>query len=213
MSKKDNGNETQNSTIFSDPKAQRKTDKKSKTVLKKVGIIVLVLVLVFAVIPYMAVKIITTIKADQKRAEIPTLYEAVEQTKADAEAKNLFDLKTDAEVDNIAVTKILDELGLVENAGECEILCSSGKVTLKFKFAPHKSRADWFENTMVKYSCAVLTLASKVDEVAWEYPSIDKIHSFKRSEVKDFLGYPATEFASSPEAVQVLLNRLGLNEY
>ena len=114
--------------------------------------------------------------------------------------------------DKEAVEKVLDELLLEENTGEYEVFCSEGKVTLKFKYAPDKSRVDWFENNMVKNSCALISLVSGLNEVAWEYPAIDKTHGFKRSEVKEFLGYEAAEFSASAKAIQVLLNRLGLNE-
>ena len=213
MSKKRRNAIEEKSTVFCDPTMNREEPKSPGKTLKKVIIAVLVFVLVFAIIPFMTVKIINVIKADQKRAEIPSLWEAVEQTKADDQAKELFSLKTSEELDEDSVAEILDVLLLEENAGEYGIFCSQNKITLKFKAAPDKSREDWFENTMVKYSCALMSLISSADEVAWEYSGIDKTHSFKRNEVREFLGYNASDFAASAETVQVMLNRLGLNEY
>ena len=209
---KENNIKMEESTVFSDPKKHRENKKESKKTLKRVLIAVGIFVLVFAVIPFMTLKVITAIKNDAKRAEIPTLYEAIESATADTQAENLFALKIEDETDKEAIEKILDELLLEENAGEYEVFCSEDKVTLKFKYAPDKSRADWFENNMVKNSCALISLVAGLNEVAWEYPAIDKTHGFKRSEVKEFLGYEAAEFSASAKAIQVLLNRLGLNE-
>ena len=123
------------STVFSDPKKHRENKKESKKTLKRVLIAVGIFVLVFAVIPFMTLKVITAIKNDAKRAEIPTLYEAIESTTADTQAENLFALKIEDETDKEAIEKILDELLLEENAGEYEVFCSEDKVTLKFKYA------------------------------------------------------------------------------
>ncbi len=207
------------STVFSDPKKSRENGEgKQKSKARIIRNVIIAIILVFVVLPWGIVTVAKWVKGPSTPVVIP-FSSRLAATEADNKAKELFSLKN-ADINNQAANEeILQLLDISYDCGEYEVVLQTEqepyRLTMSFKYAPDSSRAEWFETTMVKYSCMLLALTEDADEIGWEYPANDSKDTggyFTREDARKFLGTDVSEYAKSAEGIQLLLNELGLND-
>ena len=219
--KKNTQNESknnENSTVFSDPKKAREENQGGKKIGKKIRNIVIALILVFVVLPWLIVTVAKWIKGPSGPI-VPPFSSRVAATEADELAKDLFALKNKSVTDMEANQKIAEKLDIEYFCGSFTLTLQAEqkpyRLTMKFDDKPDDSRGEWFEETMVKYSCAFLMLVEDADQIGWEFPVEEEKDNggyFTREDAKKLLGTDVALYGNSPEGVQLLLNELGLNE-
>ena len=123
------------------------------------------------------------------------------------------------------VIPLIAKLKPEEELGQYTVLVQATEkpytITLKFNSTHDTTQQEdgnkW-ETEVIKYSTAIMGLIDNVAQVNWEFPSDEnKIEGsfFNRADAEKLmkLGVPISEFAKTPEAVQLLLNQLGIDLY
>ena len=208
----------ENSTIFSDPKKAKEENHSSKKIGKTIRNIAIALILIFVVLPWLIVTVAKWVKGPAGPV-VPPFSSRVASTEADTLAKELFALKNKNVSNMEANQKIAEKIDVEYDCGSFVLTLQAeqkpNRLIMKFQEKPDATRSEWFEERMIKYSCAFLMLVEDVDEIGWEYPAEDSNDNggyFTREDAKKLLGTDVALYRQSPEGVQLLLNELGLNE-
>ena len=119
--------------------------------------------------------------------------------------------------DNVGFTDIADKIGLRKALGsfELQLLSTSSPYQWEIIF---KETCSYNEATsksalMKKYACAMLALSGTSKEIKWSFVSDDGStisSSLDRNQANSMLKKPVDEYASTPKAVQQLLDELGI---
>lgn len=119
--------------------------------------------------------------------------------------------------DNVGFTDIADKIGLRKALGsfELQLLSTSSpyRWEIIFKETCSYNEAESKSALMVKYACAMLALSGTSKEIKWSFVSDDGStisSSLGRNQAKSMLKKPVDEYASTPKAVQQLLDELGI---
>jgi hypothetical protein len=188
--------------------------------------IVATILIVFIGIPWLIVNIAKSnsdsyINDGQPKKSYSELLSDVEATEKSTELHSLKnpDLKDQAAVERlIAFLQLENELGsyTVEVQNEAKPYT----LTLKFKLShdvPAEGQPDKWEQTVIQYSTAILSLINNIAEVRWEFPVGNGTGGsyFTRADAEKLynLGVTAVTFAKTPESVQLMLNQLGIDLY
>ena len=155
-----------------------------------------------------------------KKTPMVSFSTRVQRTEVFSEGSAIYAAKNPDVNDLEADNKLVELLNIAEVCGEFTIEVSSKKepyrLTLVFSEPHDKSRADWFENTMVGYACVLLAAIDNVGEIGWSYPdngSGDNGGYFTRHDAEEFLGIKPSMYGSSEKAMQLLLNDTGVFPY
>lgn len=229
---KPQGIDFENSTVFK--KADRnekltpeeiKLKKQKKT--QKIISIFLVIVILLVIIPWLAVKIIKSQKYDyiNPGQPIKSFETLLSSTTATEQSTEICNMKNPDLNDLTAVTALIAKLKPEEELGQYTVLVQATEkpytITLKFNSTHDTTQQEdgnkW-ETEVIKYSTAIMALIDNVAQVNWEFPSGENNTEgsfFNRADAEKLmkLGVPISEFAKSPEAVQLLLNLLGIDLY
>lgn len=178
-----------------------------------------VLVIIFVVVPVIIWMFIRNTGGGDRRPVAP-IESRIAGTEAGEMALRLFEVKNPDVNDVSADAAVMSILNIADNCGrfDFEVSAESSpyRVILRFEQTRNVSEADRFENTMVKYSCALLALIENADEIEWSYPADETGDTggyFTRSDAEKLLsGVPAARYSESAEGVQLLLTELGLDE-
>lgn len=204
------------STIFTD-KRNDVPDKKPVSKGKLAMRIVAILLIVLVVIPFIIVKCNDNQGSSDKY--IAPLSERIKNTTADQTATALFGLKGTKFEDFNAENEILSLLNIDDYCGKYELTTTikdnKNRIVFTFEKEHNSSIAEWFENTMIKYSCMILALIPNADEVQWAYkekPDADEKYFTKADARKLLNNQDVTAYAVSDKGIQLLMNELGLNE-
>ena len=119
--------------------------------------------------------------------------------------------------DNVGFTDIADKIGLRKALGsfELQLLSTSSPYQWEiiFKETCSYSEATSKSALMKKYACAMLALSGTSKEIKWSFVSDDGStisSSLDRNQANSMLKKPVDEYASTPKAVQQLLDELGI---
>ena len=119
--------------------------------------------------------------------------------------------------DNVGFTDIADKIGLRKALGsfELRLLSTSGPYQWEiiFKETCSYNEAESKSALMVKYACAMLALSGTSKEIKWSFASDDGStisSSLDRNQANSMLKNPIEGYASTPQAVQQLLDELGI---
>lgn len=119
--------------------------------------------------------------------------------------------------DNVGFTDIADKIGLRKALGsfELQLLSTSSpyRWEIIFKETCSYSEATSKSALMVKYACAMLALSGTSKEIKWSFASDDGStisSSLDRNQANSMLKNPIEGYASTPKAVQQLLDELGI---
>lgn len=119
--------------------------------------------------------------------------------------------------DNVGFADIADKIGLRKALGsfELQLLSTSSPYQWEiiFKETCSYSEATSKSALMKKYACAMLALSGTSKEIKWSFVSDDGStisSSLGRNQAKSMLKKPVDEYASTPKAVQQLLDELGI---
>ena len=207
----------QKSTIFSDPHREKSSEKVGKR--KIITTVIVVLLVVFIVVPWVIVKVVDIANDSSKPKALP-FETRVQRAEADEQAIKLFAAKNEAVSDEEKDAVLLSILKVSQNCGAFTIELRTDakpyRLTMNFKEAHDESMNEWFENTMVKYSCVLLALIEDADQIGWHCPSSSYGNEvsgyFTRSDAEKFLNIKVARYGESENSIQLLLNELGLNE-
>ena len=199
-----------------------KDPKKRKKLITTIVILVFV---VFIAVPWIIVTVMKPGSQPYKNDGTPksSYSELLAKTKATEKSTELFNMKNPDLKDKDAVENLIKYLQLEEKLGGYTIEVQSDSkpysLTLKFTLS-HDVPADGYdswEQTMIRYSCAILSLVNNISQVSWEYPVANATAGtyFTRADAEKLynLGVTAVTFAKSPESVQLMLNQLGIDLY
>ena len=226
------GIDFENSTVFK--KADRnqnltpeeiKLKKQQKN--KKIIAIFLTIIILLVAVPWLIVNIIKSPKDDYvNRGEpVQSFQTLLELTKATEQSTELYDIKNPDLKDLGAVTALIAKLKPQEELGQYSVLVQATEkpftVTLKFAQThdiTEQEDGNKWETEIIKYSTAIMALIDNVAQVNWEFPDGENKPQgsfFNRADAEKLmkLGVPISEFAKTPEAVQLLLNQLGIDLY
>ncbi len=229
---KPQGIDFENSTVFK--KANRnenltpeevKLKKQKKT--KKIVTVFLVIIILLTVVPWLIVNVVKNPKDDyiNPGQPIKSFESLLELTTATEQSTEIYNMKNPDLNDLTAVTALIAKLKPEEELGEYSVLVQATEkpytITLKFNSTHHTTQQEdgnkW-ETEVIKYSTAIMGLIDNVAQVNWEFPSDENNNEgsfFNRADAEKLmkLGVPISQFAKSPEAVQLLLNQLGIDLY
>lgn len=214
---KNKDEEYKNSTVLSDPHEGKETKKKGRG--RAVLIAVVAIIVAFVIVPYSVVKISNSAK---KRSSEPSPFSSrLAATDAEQLGEQLFAAKTQYIGDNSACLNILGILNLKSELGDYTVSLKTDenpyRLTIEFKNAHDTSRDEWFDLTVIKYSCVLLSLIENADEIAWTCPKSDSREAvegkFTREDATKLLNNtPALRYSETKEGVQLLLNELGIGD-
>ncbi len=229
---KPQGIDFENSTVFK--KANRDESltpeevklKKQKKTKRIIGVFLIIAILLVAV-PWLVVNIITSPKDDYVNPGEPTqTFETLlNSTNATEQSTEVYNMKNPDLNDTDAVTALIAKLKPQEELGQYSVLVQATEkpytITLKFDSTHDTTQnedGNKWETEVVKYSTAIMALIDNVAQVNWEFPSGENKTEgsfFNRADAEKLmkLGVPVSQFAKSPEAVQLLLNQLGIDLY
>ena len=226
------GIDFENSTVFK--KADRnenltaeeiKLKKQKKT--KRIITVFLAIIILLTVVPWVIVNIVRKPSDDYINPGQPTksFESLLELTTATEQSTELYDMKNPDLKDLGAVTALIAKLNPHEELGQYSVLVQATEkpytITLKFNSTHDTTQQEdgnkW-ETEVIKYSTAIMGLIDNVAQVNWEFPSGENNTEgsfFNRADAEKLmkLGVPISHFAKSPEAVQLLLNQLGIDLY
>ena len=219
----------QSSMLFE--KNDRKADELKGTVKdpkkrkKLVTTIVILVFVVFIAVPWLIVTILKPGSQPYKNDGTPksSYSELLAKTTATEKSTELFGMKNPDLKDKESVESLIKFLQLEEQLGGYTVEVQSDtkpySLTLKFNLT-HDVPADGYdmwEQTVIRYSCAILSLVNNISQVNWEYPVTNATAGayFTRTDAEKLynLGVTAVTFAKSPESVQLMLNQLGIDLY
>ncbi len=226
------GIDFENSTVFK--KADRnetltaedvKLKKQKKT--KRIVAVFLTIVILLVAVPWLVVNIITSPKDDYLNPGEPTqTFETLlNSTNATEQSTELYNMKNPDLNDTDAVTALIAKLNPQEELGQYSVLVQATEkpytITLKFDSTHDTTQnedGNKWETEVVKYSTAIMALIDNIAQVNWEFPDGENKTQgsfFNRSDAEKLmkLGVPISQFAKSTEAVQLLLNQLGIDLY
>ncbi len=199
------------------------TQKKPRNHKKIAAIVIASLLIVLIGIPWLIVTIIKSNSESIVNDGRPksTYSELLSDVKATEKSTKLHSMKNPDLKDKAAVEALISELQISDELGAYAVEIQSEQkpyeITLKFELS-HNVPADGYdmwEQTMIKYSCAILSLANNVAKVNWEFPGMTGEKYFTRGDAEKLynLGVTAVTFAKSPESVQLMLTQLGIDIY
>lgn len=207
------------STVFCDPDRGENSKVKKRSKGKTATVILLTLFLIFVIIPVIIWLFIKGSENQSNTRYVPPISSRIENTEADEKAKALFAAKNPYIGDNSADAEILSLLDIANNCGRFTIELKTDaepyRITMCFSETRDISIGEWFENTMVKYSCVILALIENADEVGWSYPADETGDTggyFTREDAQKLLNVPVEYYSESAEGIQLLLTELGLDE-
>lgn len=219
MNEKNKSDEYKDSAVLSDPHKGKETEAKKKGKGKAVLITIVAFIFAFVLVPYSVVKISNAAK---KRNSEPSPFSSrLAATDAEQLGERLFAAKTQYIGDNAACLSILDILDFKSELGDYTISLKTDespyRLTLEFKNSHDTSRDEWFDLTVIKYSCVLLSLIENADEIAWTCPKSDAREAvegkFTREDAAKLLNNtPALRYSETKEGVQLLLNELGIGD-
>ena len=212
-------------------KNDRKADELKDTVKdpkkrkKLVTTIVILVLVVFIAVPWIVVTVMKPDSQPYRNNGTPksSYSELLAKTEATEKSTELFNMKNPDLKDKESVERLIAFLQLDGALGEYTVEIQSDSkpysITLKFNLT-HDTPADghdMWEQTVIRYSCAILSLVNNISQVNWEYPVTNATAGayFTRTDAEKLynLGVTAVTFAKSPESVQLMLNQLGIDLY
>ena len=226
------GIDFENSTVFK--KADRDENLSAEEIKlkkqkkhKKIVTVFLIIAILLVAVPWLIVNIIKNPKDNyvnpgEAKHSFETLLELTDATEHSTE---LYNMKNPDLKDVTAVTALIDKLNLQEELGQYTVLVESTEkpytVTLKFNSThdtTEQEDGNKWETEVIKYSTAIMGLIDNIAQVNWEFPISENETDgsfFNRGDAEKLmnLGVPVSQFAKSPEAVQLLLNQLGIDLY
>lgn len=199
---------------------------KRKNHIRTALIIFIAAVILLVGVPWLAVTVISS----PNKAIINdglskhTYEELLEHTSATEKSSELFSMRNPDITDREAVTALIDYLQPENELGDYSVEIQSSErpytLTLKFRLSHEASSEaeERWEISVIKYSCAIMSLMSNVAQVNWEFPTDSGEISgsyFTRADAEKLmnLNVPVTRFAESETSVQLLLNQLGIDLY
>ncbi len=199
---------------------------KPKKRIKLIATICLSVVILLVAVPWLVVTIIESpneaIINDGKAKN--TYQELVDKTEATEFSDKLLQMKNPDLNDTAKLNELVAFLRPEERLGSYTVSAQSVEkpytVTLKFNSThdvPEDGEDKW-QNTVIKYSCAILALTDNVAQVNWVYPDANGQPAgsyFTRGDAEKFfnLNVPAIRFADSSQSIQLMLNLLGIDLY
>lgn len=226
-----NGIDSENSTLFKNSGRKKAGEdgappKKQKSKAKIIIAVFIAAAVLLVGVPWVIVTVTDSPNEaiiNNGRARLP-FEKLLEHTSATEISTELFSMKNPDINDHAAVTELIGRLHPEEELGGYSVEVHSSEkpytVTLKFELA-HKvgedAEDDW-DVTVIKYSCAILSLIDNIAQVNWEYP-VNSTETggayFTRADAEKLmnLNVPVSRFAESETAVQLLLNQLGIDLY
>lgn len=229
---KPQGIDFENSTVFKKANRDEKLTpeeiklKKQKKA-KRIVTVFLVIVILLTVVPWLIVNVVKNPKDDyiNPGQPIKSFESLLESTTATEQSTEIYNMKNPDLNDLTAVTALIAKLKPEEELGEYTVLVQATEkpytITLKFNSTHDTTQQEdgnkW-ETEVIKYSTAIMGLIDNVAQVNWEFPSGENNTEgsfFNRADAEKLmkLGVPISEFAKTPEAVQLLLNLLGIDLY
>ena len=219
--------EYKDSTVLSKPEHNKNTNDKKPRSIKKIALTVfIVLILVLVVIPFIIVKILTALNGtivNDGTARL-TYSQLLQRTEPTDYSDELFTLKNPEITDIDGINRLVNYLQIDSTLGEYTVSVKSDQrpyeLTLNFKLSHDESgeTGEIWNQRVIKYSCAIMSLMDDISQVNWQYPDSNgnnKGNYFTRADAESFynLHIAATKFAESSKSVQLMLNQLGIELY
>ncbi len=199
--------------------------KKPKKHGKIILTVFIIAVILFVGVPWIIVTVVDSpaesIANDGKPDR--TYEQILADTVATDKSTELYNMKNPNITDHTAVEALIRHLQIESELGGYTVEIQSDTkpytVTLSFELSHDvpEDGHDMWEQKMIKYSCAIMSLIDNIAQVNWTFPVSGGTDGafFNRADAEKLynLGVTPATFAKSPQSVQLMLNQLGIDLY